>query len=777
MVAGEVLGVFGVLCVIASMLDDGRAATTNAFDLYDSWLSWGVGFTTLAFFLLCAQFCRLGNIWLDLSRATSETRGLRTKQQIETIDRGWRGLFGYLVIQLFALAFLGLGPSQTSAFGVNSLHIRPIELASGEILQANTPQLFIFISFLALSFLPLLVAFYIEARFEADQNEEKNIWRSDVVDALTFGITSLVVGGIVVLAWAAGGGLFSIEEEAGTIVTMLVMATFVIIIISPHISRHLLKQRELLKSAQIRHNSFLAVTAQQVEKSVGFFDSILVKLIAPLSGATQEGMPHFLLLAVVLPLSALGYVLPSPFGLFPILLAILIAISLGRRWAWVEEDRETASRLLSTSSAEVNIGFKNDLKDEALLAYASLFVLVPLALNQLQGMTGAFHFDQEYSTGDALFDWLRFFGAELAKAVPFVDWWEIYNIEVKTPYDTGEGSTVAAKHMTFAARAIVDMVIMAALFQAIGIWQRSRTQRKLYKNGHLDAFDPFTEISFFEHGIYFQKNNPKAKPSAEFKEIVKSHVLARRKLGLPESPYSQRRLSELINSDNRDLRGGAEWMIERYDVLVGTPLEQLVQLPNRWGIGEIPNKARYLNQLSKSKQRNRMVEFQQIIQDLIEGVRGDGEVVPKIELTSEHIGIIAKLMRQSRSFPEYQYCEILCIELLGVSGHQEASYALASLVLKQKHKDTQNESQKRLMEKAENYGLAFYEHVEMRIPVYNALRELGQIRMSKVNTGLGDITEVRLLSWMAQLSGDKSQKGRDHAYEQADLLEQALTTI
>ena len=53
-------------------------------------------------------------------------------------------------------------------------------------------------------------------------------------------------------------------------------------------------------------------------------------------------MRYALLAATLVPCGVLGYTLGAPWGLIPIAWGFLIAISMSRRWAWIEDDRELA---------------------------------------------------------------------------------------------------------------------------------------------------------------------------------------------------------------------------------------------------------------------------------------------------------------------------------------------------------------------------------------------------------------------------------------------------
>ena len=395
------------------------------------------------------------------------------------------------------------------------------------------------------------------------------------------------------------------------IATLFVMFAFVFFIVLSSVTRglNLFQERDTdLKPAAFGPAASLTTLASWI-------DSILVRIVAPMTGAIQApdgrhglGWHHALIIGVMAPLTLLGYGLPQPWGLIPIAAAFLFALSIGRRWAWVEGDRETASRLRTTKGKDIHVGFSNDLRDEALLGYAFLFILVPLTLYQLNEMTGAFclrgvetngHFACRDGEGEFR-DWIGFFGLELFKAVPLVDWAEIYGFEAE-PQIIAKENVDLAKHLIFGSRVLVDFVVMAALFQAIAIFQRNQTQRKLYDSGQLDVLDPISEEDFFETGMIKvsksrhdewqemtadqRKQNPvvdlgdgvyfTAKPG--FAKRVQDHVDRQRDTGVAR-PYANERLDQLVDDDRLDLRAGALWMVAKYDLLAGSPRHRLGQI-------------------------------------------------------------------------------------------------------------------------------------------------------------------------------------------------------
>lgn len=572
------------------------------------------------------------------------------------------------------------------------------------------------------SFLPLLLAiFRIEAR--PVRGKRKPIFRGDVVSVPTLVITTVIIALIATLAWAAGSGRFELGQQVNVLTMTVVVGGFLAVILVPNMVQAWNDWSE--RTAATRDgavtNNLAVIPLSGLRFSarfVSYLDSLFVKLLAPLSGATQKGfmVPHALVLLVILPLSAMGFVLAAPFGLIPISLAALIALSLGRRWAWVEDDREIASRLQSTDprNADIKVGFDNDLKDEALLGYASLFVLVPLALYQIQGALNLFDATGN-STGNPFLDWFSFFGAELAKAVPFVDWWEIYNVDVNVPFEaTDRSGGEWARHLTFAARAIVDLVIMAALFQALSIWQRSRTQRLLYANGELNAFDPFTEQEFFNNGMHTPAGHNTPQPKRQFQRKVEEHIAARTRLNLEPLPYSRDRLGELIKSDvEDDLRFGAEWMITKYDVLAGNNSHQLQQLAQRWSNPDYQPFFQSNNDLARFWIREQKRELERILDGLIQKKRG---------IRDEDVSSLVTVLRSSHGHPEFGYARILSFELLASKTTYISAAVLGCHLLNEDWPDSVRENLRRQFSVALGIPpILFLGQGKMRMEVCRAL--------------------------------------------------------
>ncbi len=240
--------------------------------------------------------------------------------------------------------------------------------------------------------------------------------------------------------------------------------------------------------------------------SVGlsFVDFLLARPIAILAGAGWRGgtrrYGHFVLLMATIVVVALQ---GRPAVASGAVIAGLIAIlGIVRRWSWIEADRNTflierGERTMGLGS--IRIGFREDLRDEALFALACLFFLIPLGLDAVQQTSCAaggcaFSFDARSAmpTGqlDRFVVWAGYFGAELAKTVPFVDWSEVFHVANGSPLRplTPFGSQVA-----FVLRAGLDLLFLAAVLQAVQIATRLREQEFAFLSNRLPILEPFSE--------------------------------------------------------------------------------------------------------------------------------------------------------------------------------------------------------------------------------------------------------------------------------------------
>lgn len=696
--------------------------------------------------LLLAAMIRMGAIWSRFRDALLTKPHRRTDADRKHIREGFRELFAYLLASLFALTLIAFAAGNEEGGWLSRVQIK------GTLEEMSLLHLTIFCTFFVSSFIPLLTGFALQAKVEASL-WKSTVLRSNVISRSSLVISSLAISGIVALAWAAGAKKFDMSDDFGVYVTLIVVLCFLVFIISPHLARFV---NDRLDGEEIPLTHAAGISSFAPETLISWIDSILVRLVAPLSGATQQGagVPHLLVVLLVLPLSAMGFVLGSPFGLVPIFLAMLVVLSLGRRWAWVEEDRETASRLQSTEvgrTSDIHVGFDNDLKDEALLGYASLFILVPLALFQIQGSSHAFEQNADLTTGNQFLDWLRFFGAELAKAVPFVDWWEIYQVDVRTPFSS-ENETALAKHLTFAARAMVDLVIMAALVQAFGIWQRGRTQNRLYDAGHINSFDPFTEQEFFERGMKPANKAGEFLPKRKFVKRVQEHISNSRDLNLQPQPYSARRLSELIRSENEEVSAGARWMIREFGVLAGSPQERLAQLNQQWGNLKLPQLASQRTAWAKEQVRAEKLRLEQLLIDLKREIEQEGGYLPQA-----NAGLLLALVEEIHGAPEFSFARIIALELLATRNSSEFSLAafaahLMTATSKLDHFEERPDWARLIKLKFDRRPRVYLSNYAMRRHVYDALESFAS-NLSPASRRWAQVLD--LLDWMAEADASK----------------------
>jgi hypothetical protein len=320
------------------------------------------------------------------------------------------------------------------------------------------------------------------------------------------GVFSLIAFVLVIVSlglWAAASGnSANISRGAGVSVIVGLALAFGIVAVAPFIQ----SGQKLMQSA----NDSKAVKA--VGGAVSNFDGWLVFSLAGALGASQEslGGRYALLVGHLLPSALLGWFLPAPFGLLPLAWAFVGAMSIARRWAWIEEDRENAMLNRRFDGPHIKVGFSQDLRDEALVGFMSLFWLVPLALRQAHMAFGNDLFLIGENVGvDDFLAWLSFFGTELAKAVPFVDWAEIYQVRGDAPIHIDDSRIGAAQHVIFGTRIVVDLVFLAALLQAISISQRTAKLKDMFysKDQTLNRLDPFTELKAFKNLVKGERGN------------------------------------------------------------------------------------------------------------------------------------------------------------------------------------------------------------------------------------------------------------------------------
>jgi hypothetical protein len=571
----------------------------------------------------------------------------------------------------FLLLFLLLSLLAWIAFGTNV----PVAAWPWQVDLSHPVQRGIYLGAIAVAFMPLLVGFHrvaSEAGGKGRHNYLKHPEGPVSWPTLLSGFALIAAMGTG--AWAAGEQVFSMEQNFGLVIMALVVMGFLAFIFLPHLSS-LIGERDDTEKPKTAGAGF----TMHPGYIVSGLDAAMVRLLAPLSGATQGGwmVPQLILVLVMLPLSAMGYALPHPWGLAPIGVASLIIFGLGRRWAWVEDDREKSLRIQTTRPDQFRIGFANDLRDEALMGYAWLFILVPLALRQIQMHFDLFEpVDPMILTGAAqstgLVEWLKFFGTELAKGVPIVDWVDIYDVTQEEPF-VPKGA--AARHIVFISRLLVDVVIIAALLQAFGIMQRNKAQERLFEAGQLDFFDPFLERRIFRQA--YKGTDPhdpvQAKVSDKFAKRIAAHVEKSAAQFRGGIPYSLQRLNELISSRSEHERKVANWIVSKYDLLVGPVEDRMRRLDQRWSdLQHTQEAAESWDENPQWRNKQRM-DFERILNDA------------RFERTDywreQRSKTLSALLRHVHGQPDFIEARKAAYAILGTSPSLHAVRALSARVV------------------------------------------------------------------------------------------------
>jgi hypothetical protein len=325
------------------------------------------------------------------------------------------------------------------------------------------------------------------------QYEHVNGWNAVFLLAVV-----LLIGAVV--WWASQGDEENqtIHSEWGKLVVLGLTAAFVVIAAAPIVPKAIRFLR--LEQPATAISRMLNAPVDTVGRSLSVIDSMLVFAIANSAGTNRKNfvLRYGLLLSVIGPCAVLGYYWQPPVAFVPIGWGFLVAFAVSRRWAWIEQDRELAMLNSTISQAHIRVGFSQNLRDEALIAFLSIFLIVPLALRQAQLLALEQNielFTVSPADIDSVPAWIAFYGTELAKAVPFVDWAEIYHVE-------GAASIKAesdyAQHAVFLTRVLIDLVFLAALLQAVSSASRDAQQRDLfYKKQSIHRLDPFTEPEAF----------------------------------------------------------------------------------------------------------------------------------------------------------------------------------------------------------------------------------------------------------------------------------------
>lgn len=228
----------------------------------------------------------------------------------------------------------------------------------------------------------------------------------------------------------------------------------------------------------------------------------------------------YLIVVFLLPVFTGLFLIGEPMAPYCTALGFLVVVSMLRRWHWFEDDRELFAQISSSHKEDDEIykllsidGRNHNPMSMALASVASLPLLMALALMQIEPMTDSFHIsgDIDPQSKSGFFSWLGFVGAELAKAIPFIDWADIFGIETGTAIRVedraGGGSPSTAEYSVFVIRALFDIFLIATIAQGFDRFNRRSQQKLLLKERKINRLDPVLEQEEFASWLKTDLNN------------------------------------------------------------------------------------------------------------------------------------------------------------------------------------------------------------------------------------------------------------------------------
>ena len=267
-------------------------------------------------------------------------------------------------------------------------------------------------------------------------------------------------------------------------------------------------------------------------------DSMCVYVIAPTVGASLRGVfsRYLVMLGHIAIATLFSWFAPAPYGLLGTAWALFAVISLTRRWTWIEEDRRELINNPSGSELELKVGTEEDLRDEAIYSLLFLILVLPIGMRQFELLfPSAQIFNIRAGAEDSLPAWTAFFGIELLKALPFIDWADTYQASGDTRIETG---SILSMHVVVAARALIDVVFLSTLFQAVSISVSLSRNRRDFVSGKadVDRLDDRIEVRELEKLAHWDRTRWEFSPDIEYFKRYNTDRLSRLRLNArPES--------------------------------------------------------------------------------------------------------------------------------------------------------------------------------------------------------------------------------------------------
>lgn len=405
-------------------------------------------------------------------------------------------------------------------------------------------------------------------------------WRRFLDEHATFGpsvkpgLAFLLIAGALAMAafarWAGSWSTATPTPPAASVVSLVVVGTLMLVagwtpVIQRNVARAVVVDRAVAALGR-----WLGPPVYVLCGLLSALDFLLARPIAVLAGAKERSiLRRYMWLFAHMALSALVLVFwNSAWALLGLGWAFLIAFGLARRWSWVEDDRERYRVVFDDqpgAQTQIRIGFDEDLRDEALTAFLFFLVIVlPLALMRADATFTLF------DKTDGPTNWLIYVGGELLKAAPFVDWSEVYGIDTSP----AKPDTSSGKHAVFAMRAMMDLLLIAAIFQSFTISARLGRQRLEFEDPSEpnELLDPFEERALFMRvGTQTDWRDAMAMPSyneARLRTLIERRrqspvtIAAARLAGLQ---LSEKALRELLAVGALSSRRGAAGAARRFD--------------------------------------------------------------------------------------------------------------------------------------------------------------------------------------------------------------------
>lgn len=225
----------------------------------------------------------------------------------------------------------------------------------------------------------------------------------------------------------------------------------------------------LLSSTPVKFARHVLSPLDPLGRGLSLIDRWLVFVVAPMTGTTLKDvrLRYFFLFGEISASVAFAWFGPAPFGLLGTGLSLVLVISVNRRWSWIETERSRRIDSRSSAAGIREISIAQDLRDEAIFAILALMIILPVGMRQFDlAIPAVSLFSVDAGAMNRIDAWTGFFGVEMLKALPFLDWADIYGARGNTRISILASGSM---HLLLVARAIVDLVFLSAIIQAISI--------------------------------------------------------------------------------------------------------------------------------------------------------------------------------------------------------------------------------------------------------------------------------------------------------------------